>query len=198
MDTIEGLTLPGIPDSSASASYQNVNSLSTGTVGVRLRAMKSLTVNLEGEVIGVNTAIASHNGTNSGVAFSIPINLVKQVTRQLLEKGNVTRGYLGMQLAQSFEPGDALQLGLDRVQGARVEVVYAGTPADAAGLRANDVVLHVDAVLIRNENHLINLISELPPGKKVRLEIWRDRRTQVVDAVVGDWSRAQTRFSPGQ
>src|SRR6202166_139684 len=86
-------------------------------------------VNLEGEVIGVNTAIASHNGTNSGVAFSIPINLVKQVTRQL---------------------------GLDRVQGARVEVVYAGTPADAAGLRANDVVLHVDAVLIRNENHLIN------------------------------------------
>jgi S1-C subfamily serine protease len=155
-------------------------------------------VNLEGEVVGVNTAIASHNGTNSGVAFSIPINLVKQVMRQLLEKGNVTRGFLGMQLAQSFEPGDALQLGLDRVQGARVEVVYAGTPADQAGLRANDVVLHVDATLIRNENHLINLISELPPGKKVRLEIWRDRRTQVLEAVVGDWSRAQTRFSPGQ
>ena len=59
-------------------------------------------VNLEGEVIGINTAIASHNGTNSGVAFSIPINLVKQVIRQLLEKGNVTRGYLGMQAGDIF------------------------------------------------------------------------------------------------
>ena len=155
-------------------------------------------VNLEGEVIGINTAIASHNGTNSGVAFSIPINLVKQVIRQLLEKGNVTRGYLGMQLATSFEPADALQLGLDRVQGARVEIVYAGTPAGAAGLRGNDVVLRVDSVMIRNENHLINLISDMPPGKKIRLEIWRDRRTQILEAVVGDWARAQSRFSPGQ
>jgi serine protease Do len=155
-------------------------------------------VNLEGEVIGINTAIASHNGTNSGVAFSIPINLVKQVIRQLLDKGNVTRGYLGMQLATSFEPADALQLGLDRVQGARVEIVYAGTPAGAAGLRGNDVVLRVDSVMIRNENHLINLISDMPPGKKIRLEIWRDRRTQILEAVVGDWGRAQSRFSPGQ
>src|SRR5262249_494405 len=113
-------------------------------------------VNLHGEVIGVNTAIASHSGSNSGVAFSIPINLVKRVVEQLLEKGNVSRGYLGMQLAQSFEPADAVRLGLDRVQGALVEAVYSGTPAASAGLRANDVVLQVDHVAVRNENHLIN------------------------------------------
>jgi S1-C subfamily serine protease len=154
-------------------------------------------VNLDGEVIGINTAIASHNGTNSGVAFSIPVNLVKRVIRQLLEKGNVSRGYLGMQLTQSFEPADALQLGLERVQGARVEAVYPDTPAAAAGLRANDVVLQADGVIIRNENHLINLISELPAGRKVRLQVWRDRRLQEVDAVIGDWSRAQNRFRPG-
>ena len=154
-------------------------------------------VNLDGEVIGINTAIASPNGTNSGVAFSIPINLVKQVMRQLLEKGNVARGYLGMQLAQSFEPADALQLGLDRVQGARVEVVYPDTPAAQAGLRAGDVVMQVDAAAIRNENHLINLISELPAGRRVRLQIWRERRLQTLDAVVGDWSKAQGRFHPG-
>jgi len=81
-------------------------------------------VNLDGEVIGINTAIASHNGSNSGVAFSIPINLVKRVMTQLLEKGSVSRGYLGMQLADSFEPTTALKLGLDRVQGALVETVY--------------------------------------------------------------------------
>src|SRR5207245_6807992 len=109
-------------------------------------------VNLDGEVIGINTAIASHNGNSSGVAFSIPINLVKRVMRQLLEKGSVARGYLGLQLAQAFEPADALKLGLDRVQGALVETVYPQTPAATAGLRANDGVLHVDGLASRSEN----------------------------------------------
>lgn len=151
-------------------------------------------VNLDGEVIGVNTAIASHHGNSSGVAFSIPINLVKRVVRQLLEKGTVARGYLGMQLAQSFEPADALRLGLDRVQGALVESVYADTPAAAAGLKSGDVVLQVDGVAVRNENHLINLISGLSAGQRVRLQVWRNRQTQALEATVGDWAKAQERF----
>ncbi|HEV2949771.1 MAG TPA: trypsin-like peptidase domain-containing protein [Gemmataceae bacterium] len=153
-------------------------------------------VNLDGEVIGINTAIASHNGSNSGVAFSIPINLVKRVMTQLLEKGSVSRGYLGMQLADSFEPTTALKLGLDRVQGALVETVYPDTPASAAGLRANDVVLKLDGDSIRNENHLINMISVQPAGKKVRLQVWRERRTVALEATVGDWTQGQTRFRP--
>jgi S1-C subfamily serine protease len=153
-------------------------------------------VNLDGEVIGINTAIASHNGSNSGVAFSIPINLVKRVMTQLLEKGSVSRGYLGMQLADSFEPTTALKLGLDRVQGALVETVYPETPAAAAGLRANDVVLQLDGASIRNENHLINMISVQPAGKKVRLQVWRDHRTVALEATVGDWTQGQTRFRP--
>jgi serine protease Do len=151
-------------------------------------------VDLDGEVIGINTAIASHSGSSSGVAFSIPINLVKRVAVQLLEKGVVSRGYLGMQLASSFEPADALKLGLDRVQGAWVERVYPSTPAADAGLRANDVVLKVDGVLIRNENHLINLISAFPPRQRVQLHLWRDRQPMTLEAVVGDWSREQGRF----
>jgi S1-C subfamily serine protease len=154
-------------------------------------------VDLRGEVVGINTAIASHSGTNSGVSFSIPANLVKQVARQLLERGSVARGYLGMQLAPSFEPADALRLGLDRVQGAWVERVYPDTPAAAAGLRPGDVVMQVEGVAIRNDNHLINLISTLPAGQRVRLHVWRDRRTATVDAVVGDWTRAQGRFRTG-
>lgn len=153
-------------------------------------------VNLDGEVVGINTAIASHSGNNSGVAFSIPINMVRRVMNQLLEKGSVPRGYLGIQVAASFEPGDALKLGLEKVQGALVEGVYPGTPGFDAGLKANDVVLQVDGFPIRNENHLINMISGLPAGQKIRLHIWRDRKTQALDAVVGDWSKAQTRFKP--
>jgi S1-C subfamily serine protease len=154
-------------------------------------------VNLDGEVIGINTAIASHNGSNSGVAFSIPINLVKRVMTQLLEKGSVSRGYLGMQLADSFEPTTALKLGLDRVQGALVETVYPETPAAFAGIRPNDVVLQMDGAAIRNENHLINLISVQPAGKKVRLQVWRERRLVALEATVGDWAQGQTRFRVG-
>jgi S1-C subfamily serine protease len=148
-------------------------------------------VNLDGEVVAINTAIASQSGSNSGVAFSIPVNLVKRVSRQLLEKGSVARGYLGVQLALVMEPADALRLGMERVQGALVEKVYPETPAATAGLRPNDVVLQLDGAAIRNENHLINLVSTLPAGQRVRLQVWRDRRNETVEVVVGDWNRAQ-------
>jgi serine protease Do len=151
-------------------------------------------LNMDGEVIGINTAIASHSGSNSGVAFSIPINLVKRILDQLLDRGAVARGYLGLQVAASFEPADAAALGLNRAQGALVETVYAGTPAAAAGLRTRDVVLEVDGVAVRNENHFINLISSLQAGQRVRLKVWRERRMEAVDAVVGDWNTAQARF----
>jgi S1-C subfamily serine protease len=151
-------------------------------------------VNLDGEVVGINTAIASHSNSSSGVAFSIPVNLVKRVSQQLLEKGWVTRGYLGVQVAPSFEGADALKLGLDRAEGALVERVYPETPAAAAGLRVNDVILEIDAVAVRNENHFINVVSGLTAGQRVRLKVWRDRRPATVEAVVGDWGKAQSRF----
>ena len=153
-------------------------------------------LNLEGEVIGVNTAIASNTGGSSGVAFSIPINLARRVATQLLENGAVVRGYLGVQTATSFEAADAAKLGLDRAQGAWVETVYPDTPAATAGLRSNDVILAVDDTAIRNENQLINLISGLPAGRRVRLQVWRDRKAMVVDAVVGDWTQGQARLRP--
>jgi S1-C subfamily serine protease len=151
-------------------------------------------LNLEGEVIGINTAIASQSGSASGVAFAIPINMVKRVVQQLQERGSVSRGYLGLMLAQSFEPADAVKLGLDRARGARVESVYPGTPAEQAGLKVNDVVLAIDGSPIRNDNHLINTIAMLPVGQRVKLNVWRDRQAVALDAVVGDWAQAQSRF----
>ncbi len=153
-------------------------------------------VNLEGEVIGINTAIASNSGDNSGVSFSIPINLAKTVVQQLLDKGSVSRGYLGFQVARNFEATDAERLGLERAQGAWVDKVYPDTPAATAGLRPNDVVLMLDDVTVRNENHLLNLISGLQPGQRVRLRIWRDRQPQNLEAVVGDWAQGQARLRP--
>jgi serine protease Do len=151
-------------------------------------------IDMNGEVIGINTAIASHNGSNSGVAFSIPSNLVKRVMNQLLQQGAVQRGYLGMQLALQFEANDALKLGLDRVKGALVEKVFPGTPAATSGLQPNDVILQVENISIRNENHLINLISSLNAGQRVRMQVWRDRSTTTLDAVVGDWTKAQGQY----
>lgn len=150
-------------------------------------------VDLDGRVVGINTAIASQSGNNTGVAFSIPANLVKRIATQLFTKGEVTRGYLGVQLAATIEPAEALRLGLTRVCGGLVEIVHPGTPAHAAGLRAGDVVLKLEDVDLRDENHLINLVSALPPKQRVRLTIWRDRRTQVAEVVIGDWSTGRAR-----
>lgn len=151
-------------------------------------------LNLDGEVIGINTAIASYNNSNSGVAFSIPINLVRRVARELLEKGSVSRGFLGLHLAPSFDPTAALRLGLEHANGALVETVYPQTPADEAGLKPGDVILRLDQVVIRNENQLINLISSMPAGRRVRLEVWRNRQLVTLQATIGDWHEAQSRL----
>jgi len=155
-------------------------------------------VNLAGEVIGINTAIASQSGNNSGVAFSIPMNLVTRIARQLVEKGAVSRGYLGVQLAQAMDSAEALKLGLDRVQGALVESVYPDTPAAQGGLKGSDVVLQIENVAIRNENHLINLISAMPVGQRVRVQVWRNRQMQMLELVIGDWTTAKNRLQTMQ
>ncbi len=147
-------------------------------------------VDLSGHVVGINTAIATNNGANSGISFSIPANLVQRIARELLEKGTVTRGYLGMQLAPTLEPAAALRLGLTRAWGAMVEGVHPGGPAATAGLAAGDVVLKLDALDIRDENHLINLISALPAQQKVTLTVWRDRKPRPVEVTIGDWAQA--------
>jgi S1-C subfamily serine protease len=144
-------------------------------------------VDLDGRVVGINTAIASQSGNNSGVSFSIPANLVRRVATELFAKGTVTRGYLGVQLASALEPAEALRLGLPSVSGALVEIVHPDTPAAAARLRPGDVVLKVEDVVIRDENHFINLVTSLPPGQRVRLSVWRERKTEAVEVVVGEY-----------
>jgi S1-C subfamily serine protease len=144
-------------------------------------------VDMNGAVIGINTANASTNGYSSGVAFSIPVNLVKRIGKQLLEKGTVQRGYLGMQMSSALDPHTALRLGLNRLRGAMVESVHPGGPAARAGIQANDVILKIDDVEIRDENHVINLVSVLQPNQRVRMVLWRGKQAVPVDVAVGEW-----------
>jgi len=133
-------------------------------------------VNLRGEVIGINTAIASSSGHNEGIGFSIPANMVMVIARQLIDHGSVTRGYLGVSLDSKFGASAAAQLGLDRPRGARVTAVSPGSPAEVAKIQVGDVILDFNGVPIEDDNHLVNTVSLTPVGRDVPLTVFRDRK----------------------
>jgi serine protease Do len=142
-------------------------------------------VNMKGEVIGINTAIASNGGGSEGVGFSIPINLARWAMNQLVTVGRVSRGAIGVQL-QELSARDAQEIGLERPRGARVGSVQTGSPAEAAGMAAGDVVLKFNGTDVTDYNHLINLVSTTPIGQKATLDIWRDRKAVRVEVAVAD------------
>ena len=132
-------------------------------------------VNMKGQVIGINTAIATEGGGSQGVGFSIPINLARWAMTQLVATGKVSRGALGVRL-QTLEPQEAIDLGLAHPRGARIHSVQKGTPAEKAGLRVGDVVLRFQGTPVLNFNQLINLISMTPVNSNAEVVVWRDRR----------------------
>ena len=133
-------------------------------------------VNLRGEVVGLNTAIASSSGGNEGIGFSIPINIASRVARQLVESNAVTRGYLGVKLDSRFDEKQAAALGMERLIGSRVTVVEPKSPAETAGMRVNDVIVEYNGVAIENFNHLIGLVQLSEIGQRVPLVIYRDSK----------------------
>ncbi len=145
--------------------------------------------NLRGEVIGINTSIASNSGGNEGIGFSIPVNLFMSVARQLIDVGKVTRAFLGVSLDAKFGPAMAAELGMPRATGTRVVTITPGGPAAAAGIREGDVILKLDGTPIDDDAHLVNLIGLMEVGKKVSLEIFREGKTVVIQAVVADRSK---------
>lgn len=142
-------------------------------------------VNLKGEVIGINTAMASNSNSSAGVGFSIPINLAKWIMAQLVTRGKVSRGALGVNL-KDINAEVASARGLDRPRGAFVLYVGEKTPAALAGLRTGDVVMRYDGVEVADINQLINLVSRTPVGKQVDIVLWRDRKLFSVRLAVAD------------
>ncbi len=143
-------------------------------------------LNLRGEVLGINTAIASFTGRNSGVGFSIPANLVRWVATELVTHGKVRRAYLGVDVPQA---GDytltvAQSLGLEAPRGALLKSVKEGSPAAEAGLKARDVVLEFDGVALEDEDHLINLVARTEIGRAIDLAVWRGGAKQSLRIVL--------------
>jgi serine protease Do len=133
-------------------------------------------LSLRGEVIGLNTAIASTSGSNEGIGFAIPINMVMLIADQLIERGLVVRAYLGVRLDSSFGPTEAAQLGLPRPEGTRVTGITRNSPAEQARIQIGDVILEFDGTRIEDDMHLINLVSLTPVNKEVEVRLLREGR----------------------
>jgi serine protease Do len=140
--------------------------------------------NLDGEVIGINTAIFSPSGGNVGIGFAIPSNGAQAVVNQLIEFGEVRRGWLGVRIQQVTDD-IAETLGLPEAKGALVASVIADGPADDAEIKAGDVILEFDEKPIPEMRRLPRVVAETNVGKSVPVKVWRDGRERVLNVAVG-------------
>jgi len=139
-------------------------------------------LNLKGEVVGINTAIVA---AGQGIGFAIPINMVKRVVNQLVEKGKVVRGWLGVAV-QPLTPQLAESLGAKGTAGAVVASVYPKSPAAAAGLQQGDLVLTFDRVQVEDYHHLQRLVADSEVGKSVALGLLRKKTPLDVTARIAE------------
>lgn len=146
-------------------------------------------INLRGEIIGINTAIASNSGGSEGIGFSIPINMFMLVARQLIERGQVSRAFLGVTLDSTFGPAMAAEVGLPQPMGARVTKITPDSPATAAKLQVGDVIIQFNKILVEDDAHLVNMVNLTEVGKEVSLVVFRERESILVKVRVGDRSR---------
>jgi serine protease Do len=131
------------------------------------------TFNLEGEVVGVNTAIQSPTGGNVGIGFAIPADLASKILVDLQDDGQVERGWLGVHI-QGIDPDLAANLGLDAPKGALVAQVAPGSPAADAGLEQGDVVLSYNGQAIDEVRDLTRMVADTGPGSDAEVVVWRD------------------------
>ena len=142
---------------------------------------------LDGDVIGINTAILNPSGTggNVGIGFAIPINMAKSVMDALVAHGKVTRGYLGL-LPQDIDDGLARALKLNSTKGSLVGDVTAGGPADKAGIKRGDVITAFNGVEVENSTQLRNMVAEAEPGHSAKVTLLRDGTTMEVSVTLGE------------
>ena len=149
--------------------------------------------NLDGEVVGVNTAIISPSGGSIGIGFAIPSNITENVVTQLREFGETRRGWLGVRI-QSVTDELAESFGLDKARGALVAEVTDGGPAEQAGIRVGDVILSFNDTDVPEMRDLPRIVAETQVGKKVQVVVWRDGRKKDFDVTLGrleDFERAE-------
>ncbi|MEM9354287.1 MAG: trypsin-like peptidase domain-containing protein [Planctomycetota bacterium] len=149
-------------------------------------------VNLRGEVIGLNTAIASNSGGNDGIGFSIPINIAVRIMRQLVEDGRVQRGFLGVTLDGYYDADKARAAGLNRLIGARIKRVADSSPAALADLQADDIILRYNGTSVVDSDHLQSLVKLTEIGAAVEMIVLRGGERISKTAQIGGPSAAFT------
>jgi Do/DeqQ family serine protease len=142
-------------------------------------------VNLNGELVGINTAILSRTGGNIGIGFAIPSNMMKTVMAQLVKYGEVKRGVLGVNI-QTLTPDIAESMELGNAQGALVSQVVDGSAADKAGIKAGDVITAVNGKQVKDAAGLRNSIGLLSIGDRVDVTLLRDGKSRHVTAVIAE------------
>ncbi|MGI9448068.1 MAG: S1C family serine protease [Pirellulales bacterium] len=151
-------------------------------------------VNLRGEVVGLNTCIASNSGGFEGIGFAIPISMVMFVARQLVETGTVSRAYLGVALDKTFTLATAHNLGMTRPVGARVTGITPGSPAEEIGLLPNDIILEFAGNPIEDDDHLVSMVSMTPTNQEVRIRVFRNGQPLSLEVTVA----SREAFEPPQ
>ncbi len=146
-------------------------------------------LDIDGEVIGINTAIYSQSGGYVGIGFAIPINIAQAIMDKLVKNdGKIVRGYLGITFNRDDIDEDmAAYYGLDEPSGVLVAGVAKGSPADEAGIREGDVILEVNGEKMRNNSVLRNAFAFMNPGTKVKVELFRDKKEKTVTVEVGTY-----------
>jgi serine protease Do/serine protease DegQ len=139
-------------------------------------------LNIRGEVIGINTAIVA---SGQGIGFAIPVNMARKVMEDLVRKGKVTRGWLGVGI-QSLTPELAKSFGVGADEGILVNQVMPRSPAEAAGLKAGDLILSVDGKPVKDPRELQRIIGDAEIGKSIEFTILRDKARQTVNVRVGE------------
>ena len=143
-------------------------------------------LNIKGEVIGINTLISSQG---TGIGFSIPINMAKEILPQLKEKGKVSRGYLGL-VPQEITPELKKSLELSSKEGVIVSSIQKGAPAESAGFQRYDVIQEIDGKKVISEDEFRRWIAQTPPGKQIKVKILRDKKQMELKVLVGERSES--------
>lgn len=141
-------------------------------------------VNLRGEVVGINTAIASRSGSSAGIGFAIPSNLAKTVMDDLIPDGKIERGFLGAAI-QDLTKELAKSFNYDGRDGVLVSDVSKGGPAEKAGLKSGDIIIHFNGRPLNHARQLRNTVAQTHPDSTVDVEIFRDGKRQTVPVKIG-------------
>jgi serine protease Do len=140
--------------------------------------------NIRGELVGINTAIATRTGQSAGIGFAIPINMAADILDQLKETGRVERGWLGVYI-QEVTPELAEAYGLDEPAGTLVSRVEEDSPAEEAGLQHGDIIISLDGKKVANQRMLSRMVAKIRPKSRVELEVIRDGKRKTLDVVIG-------------